>query len=206
MENLFDLLIILFIIYALLSPLFKKKPAPQKPFPKTEDQPTVRIPEREKTEQEILREIEELFGYTSTPEPEQEPKSETKVVFETKDEESFEIEEEYIPLPKYEEPKFEEKIKETLTVSDQKLHQDFFIKTYDYESTLIDVEIDEFDYSRLEVFDYAQSEKETEVEVKTFTISLSEPDDFKKAIIYKEIFDTPMALRMRKIKWQRNIY
>ncbi|MFN4111623.1 MAG: hypothetical protein ACK4G1_05065, partial [Ignavibacteria bacterium] len=82
------------------------------------------------------------------------------------------------------------------------------LQMYDYEGTIPDIEIDEFDYSKISETDANQlgaDSKQTYPE-GTFKIQLNDIDDFKRAFVYKEIFDTPIALRMRKIKWQRNIY
>ncbi len=39
-----------------------------------------------------------------------------------------------------------------------------------------------------------------------FNIKISEFEEIKRAIIYKEIFEPPLALRMRRFQWQRNIH
>lgn len=197
MENLFDLLIILFIIYAFLSPILKKRTPPVQKKPETSEPETLPTSEKEKSSQEILREIEELFGY-KTEEPEPFP--------EIEDEEFSQITFEPETIEKKSQPKFEDEIastqpKQTL---EEKIHQDFQIEAYDYESTIPDTDIDEFDYSKLDTYELEHEDKT--LEGKKFSLQLSEIDDFKKAVIYKEIFDTPIALRMRKIKWQRNIY
>lgn len=197
MENLFDLLIILFIIYAFLSPIFKKRTPPVQKKPETSEPETLPASEKEKSSQEILREIEELFGYkTEEPEP----------IPEIEDEEFHQIKSEPQTIDKLSEPKFEDEItsaqpKQTL---EEKIHQDFQIETYDYESTVPDTDIDEFDYSKLDTYELEHEDRT--LEEKKFSLQLSDIDDFKKAVIYKEIFDTPIALRMRKIKWQRNIH
>lgn len=200
MENLFDLLIILFIIYAFLAPLLKKKPpVAKKPEPQTYDDEFQT--KEEKSSQEILREIEELFGYKSE-EPEISIPQEDEEFLPSKTEKS-----------KTEDFVFQAKTLETTLDEEQSfqresvtLHPD--LQPYDYEGTIPEIEIDEFDYSQLDVYDYSKSEEEKtyEEEVRTFEIALGNIDDIKKAIVYKEIFDTPLALRMRKIKWQRSIY
>jgi len=199
MENLLDLLIILFIIYAFLAPILKKKspPAQKKPMP-YEPESSYETRE-EKSSQEILREIEELFGYsTEAPEP----------VSKQEDEEFkfFELEPEKIQ--KTSEAKFEEKfLQESPEIKkDEKIayEYNYGIEAYDYEATIPDTDIENFDYSKLDIYNIETEGKLDEE--RAFQLELSGIDDFKKAVIYKEIFDTPIALRMRRIKWQRNIY
>ncbi len=200
MENLFDLLIILFIIYAFLAPLFKvlkKKPTPTQTKPESYQTETYSEVEPEKSSQDILREIEKLFGYeTKEPEP----------IEESKDEEFYSFEPEPITYQRKIEPKFEEQVVQITPsqIKKEDIHQEFIIEAYDYEATIPETDIDEFDYSKLDVYEIEMEDK-SQIE-KTFTLELSGIDDFKKAVIYKEIFDTPIALRMRRIKWQRNIY
>lgn len=198
MENLFDLLIILFIIYAFLAPIFKKKPpVAKKPEPRTYDD---EVPQKEeKSSQDILREIEELFGY-KTEEPEI-PFPQDDDEFISINSEKSETEDSYHPTESLE--KVSEKPLQPESVA---LHPD--LQPFDYEGTIPEIEIDEFDYSKLDDFDYSNldNQKQDEKTIKTFELALSNIDDIKKAIVYKEIFDTPIALRMRKIKWQRSIY
>ncbi len=198
MENLFDLLIILFILYALLAPLFRRRTPPPRKHPETYEPETYQEPVEEKSSQDILREIEELFGYKAEePEPITESGS---------DEEFLQFEPEQIPVQKLPEQKFEEKVvqKTPSQTIEEKIHQDFLIEAYAYEATLPDIDIDEFDYSKLDAYN-VETKNVVKAE-KTFKLELNNLDDFKKAVIYKEIFDTPIALRMRNIKWQRNIY
>lgn len=199
MDNLFDILIVLFIIYAFLSPIFKRKPTgknkPEHPVEiDNESKPT-----EEKSSQEILREIEELFGY----------KTEEQEVI-TSDDEEFHS-------PTRKEKKMEEGTQQFEKVETrasanisitEKSPPYSELQMYDYEGTIPDIEIDEFDYSKINEADANQIEIDSKLihTETTFKIQLSEIDDFKRAFIYKEIFDTPIALRMRKIKWQRNIY
>ncbi|MCX8056528.1 MAG: hypothetical protein N3F03_02825 [Ignavibacteria bacterium] len=203
MDSILDLLIILFIIYAFLAPIFKRKPpVAKKPQPQHEAEETEFEGREEKSSQEILREIEELFGY-KTP---QQPEYEVDTYTQEKDEEFTPIKEEKLTEPQIQESKFEEKVKLASTDFEQKVHQDFKIEAYDYEATIPDIEIDEFDYTKLDEYDYTKPEVEAEKTHDSFTFQLNNLDDFKRAIVFKEIFDTPLALRMRRIKWQRNIY
>lgn len=198
MENLFDLLLILFIIYAFLVPLLKKKKPPAQKIPLPQEPQSREEPTTEKSSQDILREIEKFFGYETQPEPE------TKV--EEKDEEFFPVYDDTILSQSKTETKFEEKLIERHQKAEQKVDKEFLIEAYDYESTIPEIEIEDFDYSKIDDYDYTKPEEE---EVKTesqFSIELQQIDDVKKAVVYKEIFDTPLALRMRRIKWQRNIY
>lgn len=203
MEKLFDLLIILFIIYAFLSPFLKKKP-PVRQSPKPYEPEPNSSHEEEKSSQEILREIEELFGYQSK-EPE---KSETE-----NDEEFHQV----IPETQKVEETFQKFDKEHSTTEvkipvlgrkaeAEKSETQIETQSYNYEETIPEIEIDEFDYSKLDDYEQAKINLNQPSEEKSFSLQLNEIDDFKKAIIYKEIFDTPIALRMRRIKWQRNIY
>lgn len=203
MENLFDILIILFIIYAFLSPFFKKKPAGKNQPEQPVEVGNESKPAEEKSSQEILREIEELFGY--------------KIEEEEKEEEVLISEDEEFHSPVKKEKKVEENIQqfekiETRTPTSisvaEKSHHYPEIQMYDYEGTIPEIEIDEFDYSKISEVNANEIEadsKQTYPE-NTFKIQLNDIDDFKRAFVYKEIFDTPIALRMRKIKWQRNIY
>ena len=202
MENLFDILIILFIIYAFLAPFFKKKPLPKtKPpqFPQDNEKENFEIKTSQRsieTKQDILREIEELFGIPPS----------------TKEDETFLTEEESL---KEDEFSLEDKLK----LQDEfksKLSQSYPTKPKPFaiDLDIADYKIDQFDYEwkseeyEIEQYDYEKTMEEPREDIKlsTFTFSISEPDDFKRAIIYKEIFDSPIALRVRKIKWQRSIY
>jgi hypothetical protein len=193
MENLLDLLIILFIIYAFLAPVLKRRtpPVQQKPVPYEPE--TSNETKEEKSSQEILKEIEELFGYKS---------EEDEKISKAEDEEFHSPD--VVMSQKIPEAKFEEKVVqvESRQSLEEKIHQDFKIEAYDYDATVQDTDIEEYDYSKFENY---ETEGKLQEE-KTFELELSGIDDFKKAVIYKEIFDTPLALRMRRIKWQRNIY
>lgn len=206
MENLFDLLIILFIIYAFLSPLLKKKKPPIQLPPQPYETETKSEPVAEKSSQDILREIEELFGYKS--EKPEEVLTQGDEEFHQVESQTAKSEKSSQKVEKYETaeqnvPTFSE-IKSTT----EKIEIHPELESFDYEGTIPETEIDEFDYSKLDDYVYNQVEKETSItdKEKTFSLQLNEIDDFKKAIIYKEIFDSPIALRMRRIKWQRNIY
>lgn len=194
MENLIELLIFLFIIYAFLLPMLKKKPTVGK---KPESEPIgldsdVKTSE-EKSSQEILREIEELFGYKSkepedivlTDDDEFHSFNQEKKVEDTS--QKFEVSETQIP----------ERISET-----EKSQSHSELLMYDYEGTIPEIEIDEFDYSKIDdkSIEQLDSNSNQSDEVHTIVIELKKIDDIKKAIIYKEIFDLPIALRMRKIK------
>lgn len=197
MENVFDLLIILFIIYAFLAPIFRKRIPPVDKKPSPIDYDASSQPKQEKSSQEILREVEELFGYKLE---EQEP-----LIIENYEDilstDPFEDLHTAIEKQKFE----EEVVKKSSTQSKkEKIDEDFKIEAYDYESTIPDIDIEEFDYSKIDVNE-TETGKKSEEE-KTFAIEFSSLDDFKRAVVYKEIFDTPIALRMRNIKWRRNIY
>lgn len=195
MENLFDLLIILFIIYAFLAPIFKKRTPPVHKKPETIEPETFSETNKGKSSQEILREVEELFGYKL---------EEPEAVIHPEDEEILIFDEGLVTAE--ENQKFEEEVitKSSTESLEEKINQDFKIDAYDYESTIPEIEIDEFDYSKIDGIE-AESQNKIDEE-RTFSIELGNIDDFKKAVVYKEIFDTPIALRMRNIKWQRNIY
>lgn len=199
MENLFDLLIILFIIYAFLAPVLKRKKPPVQGRTPNYDAESDSESVNEKSSQNILREIEELFGYK--PETESSPDFDT----EKDDEEFHPIYEEKPRVPSSTISKFEENIKNSDSALEHKIQEELKIDSYNYESTIPEIEIDEFDYSKLDDFVYNQSDT-IQIQYKTFSVDLENIDDIKKAIVYKEIFDTPIALRMRRIKWQRNIY
>lgn len=208
MENLLDLLIILFIIYAFLSPLFKKRTPPVQKRPEPVEPEIQTEKYEEKTSQDILKEIEKLFGYPVEEEkPYTYPTDDEVITFEP---ESSEHKTAY--EPKFEEkivqPKFEEKIilPKLKQKGEDEIHSDFFIEAYDYEGTLTDTSIDDFDYSKIDVYGSDVPEVTKETEKRAFVIELNNMDDLKNAIVYREIFDTPIALRMRKIKWQRSIY
>jgi hypothetical protein len=198
MENLFDILIILFIIYALLAPILRRKPpVPQKPAPDySEDDFEYK---EEKSSQEILREVEELFGYSSK-------KSEEAT---TQVDEEFRFPES--STLKVEKSETQTQFKQISEKEEKFSHQVVSLhpemEPYDYEGTLQDIEIDQFDYSKIDEFN---NDKDVDSNLsaveKTFSIQLENIDDFKKAFIYREIFDLPIALRMRRIKWQRNIF
>ncbi len=199
MENLFDLLIILFIIYAFLAPLLKRKKPPVPSRPPTYDTNSDTETVEKKSSQDILREIELLFGYE--PETDSLPDLDT----EKYDEEFKPIYEDKSNITQITVPKFEDRIKNSDSALNDKLYEYLMIEPYDYDSTIPEIEIDEFDYSKLDDFAYNKSESIQTLD-KTLSVDLENFDNIKKAIIYKEIFDTPIALRVRRIKWQRNIY
>ncbi len=195
MENLFDLLIILFIIYAFLAPIFKKRIPPDDNNPEPIGYDASSGSKQDKSSQEILKEVEELFGYKS---------GEPEIIFDNGDLPPLDpFEDLHTALEKQ---KFEEEVvkKSSTQSKEEKIHEDFKIEAYDYESTIPETDIEEFDYSKLDVYE-SETEKKSE-EGKTFSIEFSNIDDFKRAVVYKEIFDVPIALRMRNIKWRKSIY
>lgn len=194
MEDLINILIYLFILYLFLSPLFRKKTKsrPVETKPDYEEQVLIEE-EEEKSSQDILKEIELLFGRSTEPDGEV-----TKERLEDEEQRQFES--------KTFDFKTEEKV-EVKTLPKEIIEKDFAIEAYNYEDSLNNFEIDEFDYTKIEE-ESVEPSKETEDEktVQTFSISLQNVDDFKRAVIYKEIFESPLAMKLLGLKWRRSTY
>lgn len=196
MEDFLDLIIFLLIIYAILAPLLKKKTSfPDREedlnFPKDAHTPN----SEEKSTQSVLEEIENLFDN-------EEKLNDIPILIEDTEtiEDRFERDKIEFPSAKKSSSlsevnrKTQEKFdNETLLNYSEK------ISGFDYNS--IDEEIEAFDYSS----DFESTEQDKE-ELKTFTFNIAEPDDFKRAIIYKEIFDVPVSVKLIRSQWRRNIY
>ncbi len=199
MENLIDILIILFILYALLGPVLRKRKPPisEPPVPESSSEETKSQPELE--EQKILREIEELFGIKRDEDIEQGSSS-------VEDDEYKPV---TVESKKSHESPSEVPIKKVTSSSTSELESKFsdeILKEYNYEGTIPSIEIDEFDYSKIDEYNLMDSETIAKKSEEYFNIKISEFEEIKRAIIYKEIFETPLALRMRRFQWQRNIH
>ncbi len=196
MEDLINIIIYLFIIYLFLSPLFKKKPKsrPVETKPDYEEQILVDDEKSEEiSSQNILKEIELLFGRSTESD-------------EAVKEEKIEEEEQKQFESKIYDFKTEEKV-EVKTLHKEIIEKDFAIEEYNYEETSNNYEIDEFDYTKIdeESLDTSKEAKKVELE-RTFSIRLQNIDDFKKAFIYKEVFESPLTMRILGLKWRRSIY
>lgn len=195
MEDLINILIYLFIIYLFLSPLFKKKQKsrPVETQPDYEEQILIDEEREEKSSQDILKEIELLFGRSTESE-------------ESVKEEKLEEEEQKQFESKTYDFKSEEKV-EVKTLPKKIIEKDFAIEEYNYEEISDNYEIEEFDYTKIdeESLDTSKEAEKVELE-RTFAISLQSIDDFKKAFVYKEVFESPLAMRILGLKWRRSIY
>lgn len=196
MKDFLDLIIFLLIIYAILAPLLKKKTS----FPDREEDlnfpKDAHTPEsKEKPTQSVLEEIENLFDY-------EEKLNDIPILIEDTErfEDRFKRNKTEFPFAK-ESSSLSEASRKTQEKFDNEtlLHYSEEISEFDYNS--IDKEMEIFDYSN----DFENTEQDKE-ESKTFTFNISEPDDFKRAIIYKEIFDVPVSVKLIRSQWRRNIY
>lgn len=197
MKDFLDLIIFLLIIYAILAPLLKKKtPFPDREeeelnFPKDDHAPD----SKEKPTQGVLEEIENLFDY-------EEKLNDIPILIEDTEilEDRFERNKTEFPFTK-ESSSLSQVSRKTQEKFDNEtsLHYSEEMSGFDYNS--IDEEIETFDYSS----DFENTEQDKE-ELKTFTFNIAEPDDFKRAIIYKEIFDMPVSVKLIRAQWRRNIY
>lgn len=188
MEDLISILIYAFILYLFLSPLFRKKPKSHPAETTYEDEYDYEMLEdqlEDKPSQDILKEIEIFFGHSKKSENEEVSSS-----FETKTYE-FETQEKFEIKPH----------------SAENIEKDFKIEAYDYEVSANNYEIDEFDYTKIDEEAIEPSkESESAEKIRTFSISLENVDDFKKAVIYKEIFEIPLAMKLLGLRWRRSIY
>lgn len=196
MEDLISILIYAFILYLFLSPLFRKKsksPPAETTYEDEYDYEMLEDQLEEKPSQDILKEIEIFFGHSKKTEIEEETIEKDEEItssFETKTYE-FKIQDKFEIKPH----------------TSENIEKDFKIEAYDYEISGNNYEIDEFDYTKIDEENIESSkESENAEKIRTFSLSLENVNDFKKAVIYKEIFEVPLAMKLLGLRWRRSIY
>jgi hypothetical protein len=184
MENIFNILLILFIVYALLSPFLRKK-KPQQVQRKQESQREefahLSFPQESQPSQDVLAEIEDLLGIKTEREsfPEEPLKTETVSDYTSKskpDEQfQFKTEEEKIDSFKFKAP---------ITVA-----------TDARENIKAD-----FSYPMVDLHDYEITAKllAEETAHEEFDLAFRRYSDLQRGIILKEILDKPRAFIKRR--------
>lgn len=182
MDTIFDILLVLFIVYALLSPFLKKKKSkqiPQGQQPQSDDLEEVTIPQESQPSQDVLAEIEDLLGIKREREtiPDKKPYEMEITVDETSDYQSSE--------------QFQFKTKEHKVDSFK-----FKSPTIDHSDTIQKIKAD-FSQPMLDLYDYGKSYKYTEEDQvgKKFDLSFEGYSNLQKGIILKEILDKPRVFR-----------
>jgi len=182
MENIFDILLILFIAYALLSPFFKKK-KPQQIPKRTEQQQEhyedVSIPDEAETTQDVLAEIEDLLGIKRERETfPDERQTETEVIidgkYSDKSDDQFKFKSKGTQSESF---KFKAAAVEHIDKK-KKIEADFaqpMLDLYNYDSTV-------------KLADEEQVKEKFDISFKGYT-------DLQKGMIFKEILDKPRAYK-----------
>lgn len=192
MDNIFDILLILFIVYALLSPFLKKKKQkqiPQRPQPQGEEFEEVAVSQESQPAQDVLAEIEDLLGIKREMDtlPDKKPYEMEITVDETSDYQSSE--------------QFQFKTKEEKVDSFK-----FKATTIDHSGTRQKIKAD-FAQPVLDLYDYGKSAlpqdsyvvadkytEEGQVE-KKFDLTFEGYSNLQKGILLKEILDKPRVFR-----------
>lgn len=188
MDNIFEILVGLIIIYSLLGPLFKKKkgkelPSPSKPeyeeIPETEIPPTTSAKKKEYDDFDILREVEELFKDhlpQEMPAPKPKPRIETKPKIEPKREVPVDVWGEHKRAES--EFKYQEKVK---------------------QRTLSKPKIEPTKSKRVQYSDFSLGETSVEdlsnLRAKEILVSIRDPRKLSDYILISEILGKPKALR-----------
>lgn len=182
MDNIFDILLVLFIVYALLSPFLKKKKSrqiPQGQQPQSEEFEEATVPQGSQPSQDVLTEIEDLLGIKRERETvpdkkhyEMEISGDETSDYQSSEQFQFKTKEEKIDSFKFKAP--------TIDHSDsrKKIKSDFsqpMLDLYDYEKSIIYTE-------------EGQVEKEFDLKFKGYS-------NLQKGILLKEILDKPRVFR-----------
>ncbi len=182
MENLFDILLILFIVYALLSPFFrKKKPQqiPKRQEPQQDHYEDVSISDEAEPTQDVLAEIEDLLGIKRERETfPGEKRTETDVII-------------YDKYSDKSDEQFQFKSKDTQTESFK--FKAPAIKHIDKKKKIEE----DFAQPMLDLYNYGSTAKFNHDEQVKFEFDLSFKgySDLQKGIIFKEILDQPRAFK-----------
>ncbi|MBU2444502.1 MAG: hypothetical protein KJ666_02870 [Bacteroidetes bacterium] len=192
MDNIFNILLILFIVYALLSPFLKKKKqqqVPKRQEPHSEEFGEATVSQESQPSQDMLAEIEDLLGIKREREtlPDVKPYEMEIAVDKTSDYQSSE--------------QFQFKTKEQKVDSFK-----FKSPTIDHFDTRQKIKAD-FSQPMLDLYDYGKSAlpqdsyvvagkytEEEQVE-KEFDLSFEGYGGLQKGIILKEILDKPRVFR-----------
>ena len=182
MDNFFELIFILFIIFSFLAPLFKKKPEeqqkrrPQQPVDDDSNQSTNQpsysaSSERDEVSYDILKEIEGMFNQPAEAVPVEE-----QTVSET-----TETEDENYKSPEWHEPsKSEESI-------DKEWHRHTTSVDYEKEKELMDEKTKEFEK-------LLNKKEEVNIVARDIRNSIRDTETLKEYFVISEIIGTPRGL------------
>lgn len=192
MDNIFNILLILFIVYALLSPFLKKKKqqqVPKRQEPHSEEFGEVGVPQESQPAQDVLAEIEDLLGIKKEREtfPEEKPvetewTTDDASDYKSSDHFQFKTKEQKVDSFKFKSPTIDH------SGTRQKIKADFsqpVLDLYDYGKTALPQD------------SYVVAGKYTEEEQveKEFDLSFEGYGGLQKGIILKEILDKPRVFR-----------
>jgi len=188
MDNIFEILVGLVIIYSILGSLFKKKkgkeiPSPSKPeydeIPEVEIPQTTSAKKKDYDDFDILREVEELFKDhlpQEMPAPKPKPRIETKPKIEPKREVPIDVWGEHKRSES--ELKYQEKVKQKI-ISKPKIES---IKSRRVQSS-------DFSIGETSVEDLSN------LRAKEILVSMRDPKKLSDYILLSEILGKPKALR-----------
>lgn len=184
MDNFFQVLFILFIIFSFLAPLFKKKPEEQQKKRQQQaaddnsnsstSQPSYSTPsERDKVNYDILKEIEGMFNQPAESTP-----VEKQTVSET-----AETEEENYKSPEWHEPSKSE------GSLDKEWHRPTTLVDYEKEKEFMDEKAKEFEK-------LLNKKKEVNIVARNIRNLIRNPETLKEYIVISEILGKPKGFEV----------